>query len=174
MDRRNLTAKVSKQDDNTLKIEFTPNELKDELKEESEHAQEKFEGLTKYTPLKIWADFLIGKDSKSSRHEEFENNPLLALEETKQLVKEFDSRKDSVGMFDYSTPVFSCSKLMIEYSKILSKEEKIFCKDIILSSLESLFSDGYGYQISDGVEASIHAIPSCLVQRHPRNLPSLQ
>ena len=69
-------------------------------------------------------------------------------------------------MFDYSIPAFSCSKLMIEHKDKLLNEDKIFCKEIIHSTLFELLSDNYNYQISDGVEASIHAIPS-LVKEYP-------
>jgi hypothetical protein len=55
---------------------------------------------------------------------------------------------------------------MIEHEDKLSKEDKDFCKEIILSSLSRLFSDDYDYQIGDGVEASIRAIPS-LINEYP-------
>ncbi|MCT2197630.1 hypothetical protein M3G15_21195, partial [Paenibacillus sp. p3-SID1389] len=43
---------------------------------------------------------------------------------------------------------------------------KVFCKEIILSTLSNLFANDYNYQISDGVEASVHAIPS-LINEYP-------
>ena len=69
-------------------------------------------------------------------------------------------------MFDYSIPAFSCSKLFIEYKDKLSKKDKAFCKEIVLSTISNLFADDYDYQISDGVEASIHAIPA-LINEYP-------
>jgi hypothetical protein len=55
---------------------------------------------------------------------------------------------------------------MIEFKDKLSKEDKDFCKEIIHSSIANLFADDYDYQISDGVEASVHAIPS-LIKEYP-------
>lgn len=171
MDRRNLIPKVSKHDDNHLRIEFSPKELSDELKKESEEALNQYQDVFKYSSLRVWADFLIGSrnQTKTTKHEEYDNNPLLALSETKQLVEELKSGRNGIGMFDYSIPAFSCSKLLLEHQDKLSKEDKVFCKEIILSSLSNLFTDNYDYQISDGVEASIHAIPA-LIKEYPEEI----
>jgi len=168
MDRRNLNPKVSKQDDNHLLIEFSPKELSDEHRKESEQAQNQYQEIFKYSSLRVWSDFLIGERSqnKNKKQEGYDDNPLLALSETKQLVEDLKSGRNGMGIMDYSIPAFSCSKLMIEHKDKLSKEDKIFCKEIILSTLSNLFNDEYGYQISDGVEASVHAIPS-LIKEYP-------
>ncbi len=100
---------------------------------------------------------------KVSKHD---NNPLLALSETKQLVEELKSGRNGISTLDYSIPTFSCSKLLLEHKEKLSKEDRAFCKEIILASISNLFTDGYDYQISDGVEASIHAIPT-LIKEYP-------
>lgn len=173
MDRRNLIPKVSQHDDNHLRIEFTPKELSDEHKKESEEALNQHQELLKYSSLRMWADFLIGarNQTKSAKQEEYDNNPLLALSETKQLIEELKAGRNGIGMLDYSIPAFSCSKLLLEHKDKLSKEDKLFCKEIILSSLSNLFTDNYDYQISDGVEASIHAIPS-LIKEYPDEIES--
>lgn len=169
MDRRNLIPKVSKHDDNKLLIEFSPKELSDEHRKESEQAHSQFEEMFKYTSLKLWADFFKSDrdQTKTAKHKEYDKNPLLALSETKQLVEELKSGRNGIAMFDYSIPAFSCSKLLIEHKDELSEEDKAFCKENIHSSLSNLFSDNYDYQISDGVEASVHAIPA-LVNEYPK------
>jgi len=168
MDRRNLIPKVSRHDDNHLRIEFTPKELSDEHKKESEEALNQYQEIFKYSSLRIWADFLIGarNQTKTAKQEEYDSNPLLALSETKQLVEELKSGRNGKGMFDYSIPAFSCSKLLLEHKEKLSKEDKKFCKEIVLATISNLFTDDYDYQISDGVEASVHAI-SVLVNEYP-------
>lgn len=164
MDRRNLSTKISKQDDNNLLIEFKPKELSKELKEQSEQAIEQVQDTFKYSSLAGWSNFLIGRTSqdKNKKHEEYNNNPLLALSETRQLVQELMSGRKANGIFDYSIPGFSCSKLMIEHIEKLTNDDKSFCRDIIVSNVSRLHADDYDYQISDGVEASVHAIPSLL------------
>ncbi len=166
MDRRNLKFKISEQEGNNLLIEFSLKKLSAENRELSEQTHKQFEETFKYTFLKIWSDFLIGEKNKNKKCEEYDNNPLLALSETKQLIEELTSGQNEMRMFDYSIPAFSCSKLMIEYKDKLSKEDKDFCKEIIHSSLSNLFADDYNYQISDGVEASVHAIPA-LINEYP-------
>ena len=164
MDRRNLIPKVSKHDDNHLRIEFSPKELSDELKKESEEALNQHQDVFKYSSLRVWADFLIGASTqtKTAKHQEYDNNPLVALLETKQLVEELKSGRNGISMFDYSIPSFSCSKLLLEHKDKLSKEDKAFCKEIVLATISNLFADDYDYQISDGVEAAVHAIPALL------------
>lgn len=168
MDKRNLIPKVSKYNDNYLQIEFRPKELSEELKKESKEALNQHQDNFKYTSLRLWADFINGekKQTKTTIKEEYDNNPLLALSETKQLFKELQSGRNATNIMNYSIPSFCCSKLLIEHNKKLSAEDKEFCKDIILSNISNLFSDNYGYKISDGVEASIHAIPT-LIHLYP-------
>lgn len=168
MDRRNLTPKISKHGENNYLIEFNPKELSDEDRKKSEQANSQFKDVIKYTPLRLWANFFYSQksQSKNSKQEEYDKNPLLALTETKQLVDELKSEENAITIMDYSTPSFSCSKLLIEHKNILSKEDIEYCKDIVISTLLYLFCDDYDYQISDGVEASIHAIPT-LVNEYP-------
>ena len=142
-------------------IEVSPKELSDDLRKKSEQAKNQYQEVVKYVNLKMWSDFLMDP-SIDKKYDEFDNNPLLALKETKQLVEELKSGRSVLARFDYSTPSFSCSKLMIEYKELLSKDDKAFCKKIILSSISRLFDDSYDYQISDGVEASLHAVPSLM------------
>ncbi|MCT2196373.1 hypothetical protein M3G15_14640, partial [Paenibacillus sp. p3-SID1389] len=126
MDRRNLIPKVSEYDDNNLLIEFSPKELSDELRMESEQVQNQYQELIKYSSLQVWSDFLIGERSqnKDKKYEEYDSDPLLALSETKQLVEELKSGRNGMGLYDYSIPAYSCSKLFIEHKDKLTKEDK--------------------------------------------------
>lgn len=168
IDKRNLVPKVSKHDNNNLLIEFSPKELSDEHRKESEQAHNQYLEMFKYTPLKLWADFLQPNSSqtKTGKHQDYDNNPLLALTETKQLIDELSMGRNELAMFDSSIPAFSCSKLLIEHKDKLSQGDITFCKEIIYLSLFNLFADNYDYQISDGVEASVHAIPA-LINEYP-------
>ena len=56
MDKRNLVPKVSKHDDNHLRIEFSPKELSDELKNESVEALNQYQDVFKYSALRVWAN----------------------------------------------------------------------------------------------------------------------
>lgn len=168
MDRRNLSAKVTDRDENSFFIEFTPKNFPDELKQQSERTTKQFENVFKYSSLRIWADFMHNKmyPNSSENSKQYDDDPLLALTKVKQLVEELKNGRSAMGIFDYSIPGFVCSKLIIEHRDILSQEDKDFCREIILSYAARLFSDDYDYQISDGVEAAIHAIPF-LISEYP-------
>ena len=161
MDRRNLSAEVTKQDDNNFIVEFTPKNLSDELKEQSEQVTKQIENTFKYNSLRLWADFMHNRNSSSQN--KYDINPLLALKETKDCIKELQEGR-AMGILDYSTPAFACSKLIIEHKDKLNIEEKDFCKNVIIEYISQLFSDDYEYQISDGVEAAIHAMPSLMAE----------
>ncbi|MCF7755856.1 hypothetical protein KQ941_15500 [Paenibacillus xylanexedens] len=168
MDRRNLITQVSEHDDDKLLIEFSPKVLSDQHKKESEEALNQYQEAFKYTSLRTWSDFLSIERSqnKNKKHEEYDSNPLSALSETKQLIEELQSGRNGMGILEYSIPAYSCSKLLIEHKDKLVREDKSYCKEIILSTLSNLFADDYSYQISDGVEASVHAVPS-LINEYP-------
>ncbi|WP_179335829.1 AVAST type 4 anti-phage nuclease Avs4 [Winogradskyella costae] len=163
MDRRNLKSKITEQENNNYLVEFTPKELPEKIRKNSEDTISQINEEFKYTPLKLWANFI--HNTGENKYEKYDNNPLQALIETKQLIEELKLGK-RIMRLDSDIPSFVCSKLIIEHTKIVSKEDKDFCKNIILSSISRLFSDDYTYQISDGVEASFHAIPK-LIQEFP-------
>lgn len=173
MDRRNLTPKISEAEGNKFLVEFSPKVFPDELKNVSEQARSEFDDFLKYSALKTWSDFLIGRESqgKIAKHDEYDSNPIIALSETRQLVEEIKSGDTARGR-DHSIPPFTCSKMLIEYKDKLQKEDIDFCKEIITSTLSRLFSDEYEYQISDGVEASFHAIP-ILINEYPEDVENI-
>lgn len=152
---------------------ISPKVFPDELKNVSEQARSEFDDFFKYSALKTWSDFLIGRESqgKIAKHDEYDSNPIIALSETRQLVEEIKSGDTARGR-DHSIPPFTCSKMLIEYKDKLQKEDIDFCKEIITSTLSRLFSDEYDYQISDGVEASFHAIP-ILINEYPEDVENI-
>jgi len=166
MDRRNLTAKVSDHKDGGLLIEFTPKELAEDLKKKREEAEFQQKEMCKYSSLRVWSDFLHDKSVKQKRYDE---NPLLALSDTKQLLEELKFNDNINARLNYSVPSHVCSKLLIEYLDKLSTEAKAFCKEIVVSTIANLFDDNYGYQIGDGVEAACHALP-VLMSEYPEEM----
>lgn len=160
MDRRNRTAKILENNGENAKIEFALKEPPEELKKESEQTLTPFEDIFKYSSLRLWSDFK--NLNKSLEQDKYDKNPLLALSEVKQLITELDFRKDGMVILDKSTPAFVCSKLLLYHRKSLPKYDVDFCKEVILKTIYDLFSDNYEYQVSDGVEASIHAVPILL------------
>ena len=84
------------------------------------------------------------------------------LAENRELIDDLNSGREGIRLMYSSTPFYVCSKLLLECSDTLSAENKEFCKNIVLSAILCLFDDNYGYQIGDGVEAAIRAIPNLM------------
>ena len=168
MDRRNLKSHITPKENNQVYIEFEPKELSEGLKKKSDEALNRYNETFKYTSLSLWSNFLFApkNQNKDSKQEAYDNNPLLALAETKELIKELNSGSEGAQLLNYSTPFCVCSKLLLEYREILSAEGKEFCKNVVLSAMSWLFDDNYGYQIGDGVEAAVRAIP-ILMNEYP-------
>ena len=166
MDRRNLDGKITEETDNGFIIEFTPKQLSDELKLEIEETKKEYDEVFKYSPLHLWSDFISNErnPNKNNSYQKFDNDPLLALNETKQLLKDLKEGKNTLGIIGYSTPSFVCSKLLIEHIDCLDVDDRQFCKEVVDSTIFLLLSDEYEYQISDGVEACIRAIPALIFQ----------
>lgn len=166
MDRRNLKPEFKEENDKTL-ITFTPKKISKKVQKERQEALTDFDETFKYSALKVWSDFLVGGKygNKGQKDEEYNKNPLAALSETRKLVEDLN-KGNAASLFNEGTAAFACSKLMIEYSQHLDDNDKSFCRSIIISKLSELYSDSYQYQISDGVEASFHAIPS-LIKEYP-------
>lgn len=170
MDRRNLTPKITHQDDNSFIVEFTPTNLSEEQMKQSTHAANLYENTFRYSSLRLWSDFITSNRGQTTnkKSEEYDRNPQLVLTEVSQLVEDLNTGKSVFGLLDCSIPVFACSKLLIYHRDMLSKEDKDYCKEIIVTSVSRLFSDDYDYQISDGIEASIHGIP-LLLNEYPKD-----
>lgn len=165
MDRRNLIPNVTPRDDNSFVVEFTPKEISDKQKIEVENANKLYDAAFKYSSLRIWSDFLSNvSKTNDPNYIKFDNNPLLALQEVKQLIKEIEAGQRNRVMMEHVIPAYTCSKLLIYHIGKLSKDDIAFCKEIVLSTIAQLFSDDYDYQIADGVEASVCAIPPLIIE----------
>ncbi len=165
MDRRNLTTKVSEHKEGSLLIEFTPKELNEKLNKKSEENVSAYEEMFKYSSLRMWSDFLHNQSAKQT---EYDNKPLLALAEAKQLLEEISNADTNAG-WNYSIPSYVCSKLLIEYLDKLSADDKAFCKEVVMTTISNLFNDNYAYQLGDGVEAACHALP-VLMSEYPAEI----
>ncbi|OBS14812.1 hypothetical protein ATE49_19440 [Elizabethkingia miricola] len=171
-DRRIMKPEMKKINETEYRIELNP-QLPAELKEHSEKVVKQYEDTYKYIPLKMWSDFIFRKrnSGQNQSYPQYEENPVRALEEAKQLLNDLSSNVHLLPLDSY-TPYFVCANLMIYHRDQLSEDEKLYCKELILLSISRLFEDGYHYHISDGVEAALHAIPS-LMEEYPEEKETL-
>lgn len=169
IDRRNLEPEIV-EDEETTKIFLKP-KLTGEQRRISDTAEAEHNKRFRYTKLSLWSDFLKNKDDNSS--EQYYENPLSALEDINNLIKELE--QESTDIFDTfnRTAMFNgCAKLIIEHSGSLSDDEKSLCKDVIISSIRRLFKNNYDYQINDGLESCTHALPA-LIKEYPEDSKEL-
>lgn len=172
MDRRGMSPTTEKTDKGII-INWNP-KIEPKLKEYGEKALEKSSEQMKYSSLKMWADYKIRNDDKYKQYKQYEEYPKLALQEAKEIISKLKPKKrpkllqlhhsedETFYLFNYSIPADVCSVLVRDHLENLSKEEKTFCKDIILEVASSFFRKGYLYQISDGTQSTISVLPVLL------------
>ena len=109
----------------------------------------------------MWSNYKFFNSGEFKIYEEYEGNPKLVLTETKEILDSLKKEPENFHFqsFNSAIPSFTCSTLIKFYSNDLSEEERDFCKDIIMEYATAPLHENYGYQISDGVEVAINAIP---------------
>ena len=165
MDRRKMKPTTEVKDDGIV-ISFNP-EVDPKLKEYSEVALKKSSESMKYTPLMIWASYRKDKDERSKQYEHYENDPQLALKETREIIERFkQGEDDNFRLFNHGIPADVSSILLTDYFDKLSEEEREYCKDVVLEYARVPLMPHYQYQISDGTTSAISALP-ILFQNYP-------
>ena len=170
LDKRKMNISTEVQGDKIL-VSFEP-EIDEELKKHSEDALIESQSVMRYSGLRMWSTFKLEGDEKHEKYEEYQNDYKKALNETKEIINGLKDNDNQFHLFNSSIPSLSCSVLIRFYGNELTKDEKEFCKDIILEYATICFHDGYNYQISDGVEESISSIPY-LIDLFPQNTSEL-
>jgi len=158
MDRRIMEPKIETVDEGVL-IDFNP-QLPEKITEYTDKAKEESDSKTKYIRLDLWAKMKLENDQKADEYEEYNSHPEKALEEVKQYMDEMKQGK--FGEYDliYSAllpNVFAV--LIIYYSDILNQNDFALAKDFVIGASLAPTQVNYGYQMGDGVEGAISAIP---------------
>ncbi|MCY9261662.1 ATP-binding protein [Bacillus haynesii] len=161
MDRRKMNPTIEEVDEG-LQINFNP-ELDPSLKKYSEAALQESSEATKYTSLKLWADYKVKYDEKCKEYTQYEENPKQALKEVKEFLENNEERFHHLNR---NIPANVCTVLIRDYFEELSKSEQDFCKEIIFTFATSSFRPNYAYQIWDGVESAISVLP-LLLEKFP-------
>lgn len=158
IDRRKMNPVVHQEKDK-LSIEFNPS-LEPDVKEYSEEGMKTYQDKFKYTALKLWATNKVENHSQYGPYPQYEKSPELVLKETKEIIEGLQQGdNEEFHLFNSYIPAYTCSTLLKLYSDKLSSEDRIYCRDIVISYATSPFRDNYDYQIGDGVEAAISTLP---------------
>ncbi|MDD4761336.1 MAG: ATP-binding protein, partial [Bacteroidaceae bacterium] len=161
MDRRTMHPTIKEQDDSHTIIELNP-ELSPELKKHSEDSMNLYNSQMKYITLSLWSKYKSENNTDAVNYPQYDNNPQKALQEAKEILTTIKENATQLMPMDEYIPAFVCAALIRSYSTQLSSQELDFCKNIVLECISMVFDDTYRYQISDGVEACVHALPQII------------
>ncbi|MBP4141987.1 ATP-binding protein [Flavobacterium sp. P4023] len=172
IDRRNMNPIVTQKEDKIL-IDFNPT-IEPELEE---HRQEKLSenfNMTRFSALKFWSENKFNHERKYGDYPQYENNPQLIFDETKEVIKMLNNpNEDSYPSFNSAIPSYTCAALIRFYFSELNDEQKSFCKEYVLGYATLPLQENYGYQISDGVEVAVNALPY-LMEKFPEEIPQIK
>ncbi|MBF4693327.1 AVAST type 4 anti-phage nuclease Avs4 [Fusibacter ferrireducens] len=158
MDRRNMEPKLE-EIDNQQCISLTP-KLPDRLKKEVERSREESDEKMKYMALNLWAEFKHDHNEQANNYREYDENPQKALEELKSLMEDWDKEGCEDYHLLYRSVLPNVSSLLVkEYSSELSEADYALCKGLILEFAGAPVRENYTYQIGDGVEGAVKALP---------------
>lgn len=158
IDRRKMDIETEKVDGG-VQITFNP-KLSPALKKYSQEAQENSHNTIKYTSLYLWSVNKIENNQDYKKYTNYEENPLLALEQIKEVIAIPYDKRD----FIFQDEIFPHVSIILlrDYVELLSSEDKELCRDIILEFTRLPLAENYHYQVSDGVDKAIRHLPILL------------
>jgi hypothetical protein len=161
MDKRKMSPEA-KEVENGIAIEFNP-EIDPDLKEYSETSQREASKPFIHSGLKIWADSRLYNRDNHSKYESYENDPLTALDEAKEIWNQLseDSMAEEL-QFDRATPSYVCAVLLRDFKERLGKAELEFCREVIFEYANIVNHDDYMHQIGDGLVPALFVLPKLI------------
>ena len=163
MDRRRMKITTEKKDAGVF-ISFNP-EIDPELKKYSEDSLARNSESMKYVPLMLWARYRFERKDDYKKYPQYEDDYKRAISETREIVEGLEDDKSeghSFTLFNRSVPSYVCAVLIRDFLDKLDAEERKFCKDVVIKKAAAPLGDSYDYQIGDGIDAAINALPLLL------------
>ena len=159
IDGRKMDIETEKVDGG-FQITLNP-KLPPELQKYSQEAQENSQNTIKYTSLYLWAVNKIENNQDYKKYTNYEEKPLLALEQIKEVIAIPHEKRD----FIFQDEIFPNVSIILlrDYVELLSNEDKELCRDMILKFAYLPLQEGYHYQVSDGIDKTIKYLPMLLI-----------
>ena len=159
IDKRKMDIETEKVDGG-VQITFNP-KLSPELQKYSVESQKNSLNTIKYTSLYLWSVNKIEDKQDRKKYTNYEENPLLALEQIKEVIAIPHDKRD----FIFQDEIFSNVSIILlrDYLELLSSEDKELCRDIILEFAYLPLKESYHYQVSDGIDKTIKYLPILLI-----------
>ncbi|EOC5643647.1 AVAST type 4 anti-phage nuclease Avs4 [Vibrio vulnificus] len=158
MDKRKM-APEAKKVENGIAIELNP-EIAPDLKEYSETSQREANKPFAHLALNTWANSRLYDRDSYNKYESYENEPLTALGEAKEIWNKLSEGCMTEGLlFDRATPSYVCTVLLRDFKEKLGKTELEFCKEVIFEYANIVNNDDYIHQIGDGLVPALFVLP---------------
>ncbi|SDX59734.1 AVAST type 4 anti-phage nuclease Avs4 [Nitrosomonas oligotropha] len=165
MDKRKMSPEVMELE-NGIAIEFNP-EIDSELREYSETSQREASKPFTHSGLKIWADCRLYNRDNYKKYESYENEPLTALVEAKEIWNQLlEGNMVEELQFDRATPSYVCAVLLRYFKEKLGKTELEFCREVIFEYANIVNNDDYMHQVGDGLVPALFVLPR-LIENFP-------
>lgn len=164
MDRRKMNISSETKDDGTL-LTFNP-EIDPDLRKHSEEFQERYGDEMQYIPFKLWAtNRWEGEEDKYSKYAQYESDYKRVVADLKAVcegLKIDETENQRFMLFYRSIPPVACAVLVRDFADKLDPTEREFCREVLLSYASLPLTGPYEYQIGDGLDAALNALPLLL------------
>jgi hypothetical protein len=164
MDRRKMTISSETTEGKVL-FTFNP-EIDPGLREYSESSLAKTSESMRFSPLHLWGRYRWeGKSSEYSRYAQYEGDPKRAMSDTRVVYDGLKGEQTDDGGFRLmyrSVPPSVCAVLLRDFPETLDRQDLEFCRDVLFDYASRPFRGNYDYQIGDGLDAAIGALPMLL------------
>lgn len=158
MDRRIMEPKLETVDEGIL-IDFNP-QLPEKITEYTKQGKEESDHKMKYMRLDLWAKFKLERNKKVDDYEEYNLHPERALEDVKEYMDEMQEGKFGGYELVYRAVLPNVFAVLVSYyPDVLNQDDFRLAKEIIVRASLAPTQANYGYQMGDGVEGAISAIP---------------
>ena len=128
--------------------------------------------VKQHMALHSWARHKFEKNDEYQKYEQYETNPQLAINETKDVITKLDKvhsieqpdtpERASARLFrllHQGTPAYVCTVILRDHIEDLTEEEKTFCYNVVLGVASSTIQQNYRYGLLDGVKPSFSVLP---------------
>jgi len=162
MDRRKMTVSSEKHKDKVL-LMFNP-EIDPELRKYSEDALAESNKTMQYIPLKLWAHYRWEENrDEYLKYPQYDGDHSRVVTDTSAVFEGLKNAADRNFTLDYrSIPPAACAVLLRDYADKLDAKEMLFCKEILLEYSSLPIQGYYAYQIGDGINTALNALPLLL------------
>ena len=171
IDYRKLEIESINKDDksNQLYVAFKTKEDSSLDKHRKEHEQQYAQKM-KYISLVVWANNKF--KNKTTENSEYDLNPHFAYTQMQEILQEKNPSNDFI-IFYHATPAYVAAVLLRDYCSILSLEEQVICKDVLLKYASMPLYLNYNFQYSDGTQPAIETL-DCIIKLFPKEVINVQ